>query len=244
MSARLRHIAIIMDGNGRWAKRQHSLRTKGHRAGVSAAYEVVQACVKQKIEVLSLFAMSTENFQRRPKLEIRLLMQLMKDQLFRRVDELHQNNIQLRIIGDRSVFIPSIQDEIANAETLTENNTGLILNIAVNYSGRWDTVQAVRKLIQRHDIGELSLQDIDENSLSHYHCLHDLPDPDLLIRTGGDSRISNFYLWQLAYTELYFSEQYWPDFDKDSLQQAIDCFAQRQRRYGKTGCQIKEENYA
>ncbi len=244
MSSILRHIAIIMDGNGRWAKQRRSLRTKGHRAGVDAAYEIVQACVKQKLEVLSFFAMSTENFQRRPKLEIRLLMQLMKEQLLGRIDELHQNNIQLRIIGDRSVFLPAMQDKIQQAETLTQNNTGLILNIAVNYSGRWDTLQAVRKLVEAHDQGKLSLDDIGEQTLAQYHCLYDLPDPDLLIRTGGDFRISNFYLWQLAYTELYFSEQYWPDFNADSLQKAIDCFARRQRRYGKTGCQIKEENYA
>ncbi len=226
---RPRHVAIIMDGNGRWAKKRMMPRIMGHRQGAVRVREVVQASVECGIEVLSLFAFSTENWQR-PQEEVSGLMRLFLESLKKERDALHKNNIRLRVIGDRSRFAAEIQQEIEAAEALTAGNCGMVLNIAANYGGRWDIVRAVQHYYQAQ--GQQA-QAITPEALEAYLSTAGLPEPDLLIRTGGEHRISNFMIWQLAYTELYFTETFWPDFDRSAYQAALEDYAVRQRRFGR-----------
>ncbi|MEY4210969.1 MAG: hypothetical protein RLZ92_1350 [Pseudomonadota bacterium] len=232
-----KHIAIIMDGNGRWAQKRLMPRIMGHHAGVRAVRKIVEYCAKSNVEVLSLFAFSSENW-RRPKDEVNLLMELFMATLQSEVDKLHNNNIRLKIIGDKSAFSDKLQEKIRSAEQQTQHNQGLTLVIAANYGGRWDITQAVQKIVDAIAIGELEAQAISEQLINQYLVTADLPEPDLFIRSGGEERISNFLLWQLAYTEFYFTEALWPDFDQSLLEQAITSFKSRQRRFGHTGEQM------
>jgi undecaprenyl diphosphate synthase len=209
----------------------------GHKAGVKVVRNIVEHCVKEKIEVLSLFAFSSENW-RRPKKEIELLMDLFMGTLQSQVDKLDKNNIKLRIIGDKAAFSAKLQNKIEQAQVQTENNTGLTLVIAANYGGRWDIAQAFQQIIKKIDGGEIQAQDVSEELIAQFLTTADLPEPELFIRTGGEERISNFLLWQLAYTEFYFTETLWPDFEPDLLADAINSFRGRQRRFGRTGNQI------
>lgn len=232
-----RHIAIIMDGNGRWAQKRLMPRIMGHHAGVKAVRKIVEYCAKQRIEVLSLFAFSSENW-RRPRDEVNLLMELFMTTLQTEVDKLDKNNIRLKIIGDRSAFPDRLQEKIRQAENQTQNNNGLILVIAANYGGRWDMTQAVRKIASGILQGHIQEQDITEELVNQHLVTAELPEPDLFIRSGGEERISNFLLWQLAYTEFYFTEKLWPDFDQLQLENAIKSFKSRQRRFGHIGEQL------
>ncbi|MGZ8151504.1 MAG: polyprenyl diphosphate synthase [Methylovulum sp.] len=236
-SANPRHIAIIMDGNGRWAQQRLMPRAFGHQAGVKAVRKIVEYCATQKIEVLTLFAFSSENW-RRPEEEVSLLMTLFMATLKREVEKLHRNNIRLRFIGDRSAFSDTLQSKMAESEAKTQDNNSLTLVIAVNYGGHWDMCQAFQKVIDKIATGELTHQKIDEQLINQYLSTADLPEPDLFIRTGGEQRISNFMLWQLAYTEMYFTATLWPDFDQHSIEHAIKSFKSRQRRFGHTGEQV------
>lgn len=234
-----RHVAIIMDGNGRWAEKRNQLRIMGHRAGVEAVRGVVESCANKGIEVLTLFAFSSENW-RRPEQEVSLLMELFMTALGIEVKRLHRNNVRLKIIGGADKFGKALQERIRKAEALTENNTGLTVVVAANYGGRWDITQATKKLARQVKQGELDVEDITPERLACHVSLHDLPEPDLFIRTGGEQRISNFMLWQLAYTELYFTDTLWPDFDKQAFEDALESFVSRQRRFGQTGKQVEE----
>lgn len=238
-----RHIAIIMDGNGRWAKRRLLPRVAGHKAGVDAVRQTVKACVKKKIEVLSLFAFSSENW-RRPEQEVNYLMELFISALERESNKLHEQNIQLRIIGNRTAFNEKLQQQMQHAEQLTANNTGLKLIIAANYGGHWDIQEALRKVAVAVEEGRLTSQMVSAQSIQQYLSLADLPDPDLFIRTSGEQRISNFFLWQLAYTELFFTDVFWPDFDEKELQKALDFYAKRERRFGYTSEQLRVDQHA
>jgi len=232
-----RHIAIIMDGNGRWAQQRHMPRAMGHKAGVSAVRAIVDYCAREEIEVLTLFAFSSENW-RRPKDEVSMLMELFIATLQKEVDKLDRNGIRLRFIGDRTAFSEKLQNKITLAEAQTQRNTGLTLVVAANYGGRWDMTQAFRRITDKIEKGELNSQDINEKLIDAHLSIADLPEPDLFIRTGGEQRISNFLLWQLAYTELYFTPTLWPDFDREALIEAIKSFKGRQRRFGHTGEQV------
>lgn len=234
-----RHIAIIMDGNGRWAKKRLLPRVAGHQAGVEAVRDVVEACGRKKIEVLTLFAFSSENW-RRPASEVGLLMELFVQTLKREVKRLHANNVRLRVIGERGAFDPKLQEGIANAEALTKDNTGLTVVIAANYGGRWDIATAARQVAEQVEMGHLKCSDVTPELLDAHLSLRGLPEPDLFIRTGGEQRISNFLLWQLAYTELYFTDVLWPDFNAAALDEAILSFSLRQRRFGRTGDQVEQ----
>lgn len=238
-----RHLAIIMDGNGRWARKRLLPRVAGHRVGLEAVRKTITACVEQGIEVLTLFAFSSENW-RRPKEEVGLLMKLFMTALDNEVRKLHKNGVRLRVIGELSAFSPELQQRIAESEALTASNTTLTLVIAANYGGRWDITQATRRLAAQVERGEIASDDIDEERIRQQLCLADLPEPDLFIRTGGEQRISNFLLWQLAYTEFYFTDLLWPAFDAEALQAALDSFAGRQRRFGRTGEQVEEAESA
>ena len=235
-----KHIAIIMDGNGRWAKKRQLPRIAGHRAGVENVRVIVQRCAELRIEALTLFAFSSENWRRPPK-EVSLLLDLFVVALEQEVDKLHDNGVRLKIIGDISAFPKKLQSRIAAAETLTENNQGLNLSIAANYGGRWDIVRSLRNLAEQVKRGELEPQDITEDLITAQVCLASLPEPDLFIRSGGEQRISNYLLWQLAYTELYFTECLWPDFDADAFDAALQSYTVRQRRFGQTGEQIESQ---
>ena len=232
-----RHVAIIMDGNGRWASRRRLPRFAGHKAGVETVKDVVRACGEKGVEVLTLFAFSSENW-RRPQEEVGLLMGLFMTALDQQVRKLHDHNIRLRIIGDRSAFSRTLQQRIEAAEALTGGNSGLNLVIAANYGGRWDVIQATRTIATRVRGGELEPDEIDSALLQSLLSLSDLPEPDLFIRTGGEKRVSNFLLWHLAYTELYFTDTLWPDFDRQAFDGALASFATRQRRFGRTGDQV------
>lgn len=227
-----------MDGNGRWAKQRLQPRFMGHRAGVRAVEGVVKHCVASGVEVLSLFAFSSENW-RRPGKEVELLMELFSHALDNQVKRLHQNNIRLKIIGDISRFSESLQQKIHHAETLTENNTSLIINIAANYGGRWDITQAVQKLAQQVANGQRMPESLTDADIAEHLITADLPEPDLFIRTGGEQRISNFLIWQLAYTELYFTDLLWPEFNAQALDQAIEWYGKRERRFGRTSEQLQ-----
>lgn len=231
------HIAIIMDGNGRWAQKRMMPRIMGHHAGVKAVRKIVEYCAKQNIKVLSLFAFSSENW-RRPKDEVSLLMELFMSTLQTQVDKLDKNNIRLRIIGDKAAFPDKLQEKIRAAEAQTAENTGLTLVIAANYGGRWDITQAAQKIAHAVKTGQIEEQAVNEDLLNRYLVTADLPEPDLFIRSGGEERVSNFLLWQLAYTEFFFTDVLWPDFDQAMMQKAIDSFKSRQRRFGHTGEQV------
>jgi len=237
------HIAIIMDGNGRWARRRGKPRTTGHQAGLKATRNIVQNCVELGIESLTLFAFSSENW-RRPDQEVGMLMDLFLRALKSEVEQLHDNGVCMRFIGDLTSFSSKLQKQMRVVEDTTRKNTVLNLSIAVNYGGRWDIAQAARKVALAVQSGEFSAQEINVETLDKYLERRDLPDPDLLIRTGGELRLSNYLLWQMAYTELYFTDTLWPDFDKQALQQAISWFSQCERRYGKTGDQLVQGSHA
>lgn len=225
-----------MDGNGRWAENRGLPRSEGHRVGVGAVKAVVESCLQKKIAVLSLFAFSSENWAR-PPMEVDFLMQLFIKALGRDIQELHQHGVCLRFTGDRSVLSKDLYTEMQMAEALTGDNNKLVLNVALNYGGKWDIVQAAKTLVNQVMNGEMSLADIDEIVFARLLNTYNLPDPDLFIRTSGEQRISNFFLWQLAYTELYFSDVHWPDFTAKEFEKALACFSMRKRRYGLTGKQ-------
>ncbi|SCK23930.1 polyprenyl diphosphate synthase [Vogesella sp. LIG4] len=230
-----RHIAIIMDGNGRWAKKRLLPRVAGHKRGLDAVRDTVKTCIDLGVEYLTLFAFSTENW-RRPADEVNFLMELFFVALDREVERLHQNNIRLRVIGSRERFSAAICQRIDAAEAKTAANGGLVLTIAADYGGRWDVLQAVNRL---HAQGAVL---IDEENLAANLSMAYAPEPDLFIRTGGEQRISNFLLWQLAYTELYFTDLLWPDFGKEALGQALSSFRSRERRFGRTSEQLPQAN--
>lgn len=234
-----RHIAIIMDGNGRWAKQRRMPRVAGHRAGVESVRAIVQRCGELGVQVLTLFAFSSENW-RRPEQEVGLLLELFVMALQRESKKLDKRNVRLRVIGDLSRFSDKLRAEINKAEKLTEHNTGLQLVVAANYGGRWDVTQAVQTIAAQVQAGETDAADVCEANIEQYLSLSGLPEPDLFIRTGGEQRISNFLLWQLAYSELYFTDILWPDFNEDELNTALDWFAGRQRRFGRTGDQVEQ----
>ena len=234
-----KHIAIIMDGNGRWAQAQGKPRVFGHKKGVDAVRNAVMFCQKLEIPSLTLFAFSSENWQR-PEQEVSTLMELFMFVLTKEVKKLHKNNVRLRIMGELSRFSDKLQKRVAEAETLTKNNTGLCLNIAANYGGRWDITQATQKVVALVSEGKIKNEDINEDLISEHIMMADQPDLDLLIRTGGDLRISNFLLWQAAYAELYFTDILWPDFNDEAFADSIACFVSRERRFGCTGEQIKQ----
>lgn len=235
--ARPRHVAIIMDGNNRWAKARRLKGVAGHKAGVDAVRAVVETCAREGVEVLTLFAFSSENW-RRPADEVSALMRLFLIALEREVRKLHRNNIRLRIIGDRSAFNPVLRQHMDKAEALTAGNTGLTLVIAANYGGHWDITQATQRLAAEVSAGRLQPSDITDDLIQANLSIGDLPMPDLLIRTAGEQRVSNFLLWHLAYTEFYFSDVFWPDFKQDEMINALAVYAGRQRRFGQTDDQI------
>jgi undecaprenyl diphosphate synthase len=232
-----RHIAIIMDGNGRWAKRRLMPRVAGHRKGVEALRGVIRACADRGVSHLTVFAFSSENW-RRPQEEVTLLMELFMRALENEVVRLHENNIRFRLIGDLSGFSERIQTLIHDAEAMTRNNTRLTFTVAANYGGRWDIVQAVKKLMA----AGVAAEDVSETALAQQLSLADVPEPDLFIRTGGEQRISNFLMWQLAYTELYFTDALWPDFDAAALDEAIASYHTRERRFGRTSEQVQAKS--
>lgn len=234
-----RHVAIIMDGNNRWAK-QRPGQISGHRAGVEAIRDVLRGCESHGIEVLTLFAFSSENWLR-PEKEVKELMSLFESYLQNEVRELHKQGIQLRFIGRRDRLEPSLVKKMQQVEELTQTNTERVLVLAVDYGGRWDIAQACRKAIEQAEAEGISAQ-FGEEDFARYLSLADLPEPDLCIRTGGEYRISNFLLWQFSYTELYFTDCYWPDFDQQELDKAVDTFAGRQRRFGRTTEQVANQS--
>ena len=232
-----RHIAIVMDGNGRWAKARHRPRSFGHRAGQKAVRSTIEFCLRRGIAALTLFAFSSENWQR-PKDEVGALMELFLKALDREVNELHGYGVRIRFIGELSAFAPALRERMHAAMAKTSGNEKLALNIAVNYGGRWDIANAAKQAALALQNGEFAPDALDEKTIARYFCLADLPPVDLFIRTGGERRISNFLLWQTAYSELYFSDVLWPDFDNACLEQALQEFARRERRYGKTSAQV------
>lgn len=226
------HIAVVMDGNGRWAESRGLPRIEGHKAGVAAVKRLIASCLEKKLPTVSLFAFSSENWSR-PDQEVHFLMELFVDSLNKELSELNQHDIRLRFTGDRSPLSDKLQKKMQEAEMLTQKNDQLTLNIMVNYGGKWDIVTAAKKMSQAIMSGQLQLADVNEQVFAQFLDTDDLPCPDLFIRTSGELRISNFFLWQLAYTELYFTQTYWPDFDEQQLDLALDAFQARQRRFGK-----------
>jgi undecaprenyl diphosphate synthase len=232
-----KHVAIIMDGNGRWAESRGKHRVFGHKHGVKSLRKTISFANEKKIKALTIYAFSSENWKR-PEKEVNMLMELFFNVLGSEIKKLHKHNIKLSIIGDISGFSERLQKKVAQAEKLTENNTGLVLNVAANYGGRWDITQAVKQLVIQVEKGELRADQITEERLTNVINLNQLPAVDLMIRTGGDHRISNFLLWQLAYAELYFSDVLWPDFDANAFQDALDAFSGKERRFGQTSEQV------
>ena len=235
-----RHVAIVMDGNNRWAKRRHLPGVAGHKAGVKAVKIAIEQAARLEVEVLTLFAFSSENWQR-PEQEVNALMQLFLNALQKEVKKLHEHNIRLTIMGDVTGFSPILQEHIASAQELTKDNTGLKLVVAANYGGRWDIAHAAQNIAKDVLSGKLSADMITPEVFARYTCLNDFPEPDLCIRTGGELRISNFMLWQFAYTELVFSDALWPDFDETNFWSAIEEYNSRTRRFGRTDEQLKED---
>jgi undecaprenyl diphosphate synthase len=231
------HVAIIMDGNGRWARSHGFPRAAGHRASVKVVRKIVEECARRDIEYLTLFAFSSENW-RRPPDEVGMLMSLFLDVLQREVDDLHRNGVRLRFLGDRKLLGAVLAQRMADAESMTAANAGLGLMVALGYGGRWDLTQACRSLAAEVAAGTLLPSEIGESHIAARLALAGIPDPDLLIRTGGEQRISNFLLWNLAYTEMYFSDVLWPEFGAAHLDAALKFFAQRERRFGKTSAQL------
>ncbi|MEZ5661596.1 MAG: polyprenyl diphosphate synthase [Burkholderiaceae bacterium] len=232
-----RHVAIVMDGNGRWAQRRHLPRVAGHAKGVDAVRSTVEAAVQQGIEYLTLFAFSSENW-RRPAEEVSVLMRLFMSALEKEIVQLRANDIRLRVIGDLARFDPKLQRLIEQAQARTAQNSGLVLTVAANYGGRWDILNAMATLMRERPELCQGGGEISEADLAPYLALAYAPEPDLFIRTGGEQRISNFLLWQLAYTELYFTELFWPDFGAAALAEAVSAFQRRERRFGRTGAQV------
>ena len=235
------HIAVVMDGNGRWANKRYLPRAAGHKAGVTATRKIVENCALNKITALTIFAFSSENWNR-PKSEVSTIMTLFLTTISAEVKKLHKKNVRVRFIGERSRFTQKLQNSINESEDLTKNNDGLQLNIAANYGGRWDVVNACKSLIEKIQNNKMTLDEVTENSFNDYTSLSTIPEPDLFIRTGGEQRISNFLIWQLAYTELYFVDTLWPDFSDEEFSTALSWYASRQRRFGKTGQQILDES--
>jgi len=229
------HVAIIMDGNGRWARRRRLPRIAGHRRGAEAVRAALRACADRGVEYLTLFAFSSENWRRPPE-EVALLMKLFRTALEREVDELHASGVRLKVVGDTRRFDPKLRKLIEHGEELTAQNRRLTLTIAANYGGRWDILQAMSRLLK----DKPSLEQVDEDLLAPYLAMSYAPEPDLFIRTGGEQRISNFLLWQLAYSELYFTDTLWPDFDAAALDAAIASFRGRERRFGRTSEQLEQ----
>ena len=236
-----KHIAIIMDGNGRWAKNKSQPRVAGHRAGVKTLRKLIEHAVRIQLNTMTVYAFSRENWQR-PEKEVTLLMDLFMTALNSEVKDLHENNVCLKFIGDKADFSEKLQKTIKQSEDLTCNNSGLSLNVAANYSGRWDITQALQSIADDIVAGNLNNKQVDESLINEKLCLAKEVEPDLFIRTGGEQRISNYFLWQLAYTELYFTDTLWPDFSPDELDKAINWFNNRQRRFGKTSEQIEKQN--
>ena len=236
-----RHIAIVMDGNGRWATRRRRPRSFGHRQGQKAVRSAIEFCRRQGVESLTLFAFSSENWNR-PQSEVGALMQLFMKALEREVDELHAHGVRIDFVGDLSAFSAELVQRMQAAMARTLGNASLRLNVAVNYGGRWDIVQAARAIAQSVLRGELDPSAIDEAIFARHVCLADQPPVDLFIRTGGEMRLSNFVLWQVAYAELYFTEALWPDVNADILAAALAEYAQRERRYGLTSAQVRAAN--
>jgi undecaprenyl diphosphate synthase len=234
-----KHLAVIMDGNGRWAERRHRPRTLGHRAGARAVQVCLDFCLKEGIRSLTLFAFSSENWNR-PADEVGALMKLFLRMLDNEVEELHRRGARINFIGERGEFSPVIQEKMARAEALTRDNNAITANIAAGYGGRWDIVNAARALAAEVAAGRLQPAQIDEALFNQHLSLFGQDPPDLFIRTGGDLRVSNFLLWQLAYTELWFTETLWPDLDETTLRQALSDFANRERRFGLTSAQVTE----
>ncbi len=241
ISSKPRHIAIIMDGNGRWARRRGLPRVAGHRRGVETVKNMVPICGKRGIPYLTLFAFSSENWNR-PSAEVKLLIELLHTTLENEMRRLHEHKVRLRVIGELSRFPRKLQSKIDEAHELTRSNRALNLTIAINYGGQWDMTQACQSLAELVAAGEMTPDAITPALIESHLCTSELPPPDLFIRTGGEQRISNFLLWQLAYTELYFSDTYWPDFDEQCVDEALAHFAGRQRRFGKTGEQVRGES--
>jgi undecaprenyl diphosphate synthase len=233
-----RHIAIVMDGNGRWAKKRNRPRSMGHQAGLKALRATIEYCVKSGVQTLTAFAFSSENWNR-PAGEVSRLMELFLRALDKEARELHENGICLRFVGDKTAFKASIQKKMVEAEKMTVDNKRLTANIAVNYGGRWDITQAAVKMAKAVAQGHLPADDVNESHLAQFLSLAKSPDPDLFIRTGGEMRISNFLLWQSAYTEFYFTPVLWPDFGVQELDQAISAFQSRERRFGQTSEQVR-----
>ncbi len=235
-----RHIAIVMDGNGRWAKRRGMPRVAGHRAGAKAVRKAIKFAATRNVEVLTLFALSVENKNKRPATEVSYLMSLFLESLQKNTTDLHKNNIKIKIVGDHADFNEKLLEQIKRTELLTQNNTGMTLNVAINYSGRWDIVQATQKIADTVARRGMDVNAINDTLMQQHLCFNDVPEPDLLIRTSGEQRISNFMLWQFAYTELYFTPVFWPDFNDKVFEEALAFFATRQRRFGL----ISEQAYA
>lgn len=233
-----KHIAIIMDGNGRWAKARGLPRAEGHRQGTENLRRIIRACVEFGVEILTIYAFSTENW-RRPPLEVRLLMTILETVIDRELRELNENGVQIRHIGRLDQIAPALQKKIRYACDFTKDNHRLILNVAFNYGGRDEIVQAVRRIVSEG----IPADQIDEELLNRYMYTGDLPDPDLIIRTSGELRISNFLIWQGAYAEYYVTPTYWPDFGKDELRKALDEYNHRKRRFGKTDEQLTEDEF-
>jgi undecaprenyl diphosphate synthase len=236
-----RHIAIIMDGNGRWAQKHTLGRIRGHHKGAKSVRTVVRACREIGIQYLTLYAFSTENWER-PDEEVQALMRLLEDYLTKEVAELNEQGIRLTAIGDTARLNPAVQEKLKDAMEITKANDKMTLNLALSYGGRDEIIHAVKTIVRDHQDGKIDAGGIDKEVFSNYLYTSDIPDPDLLIRTSGECRISNFLLWQLAYAELYFTKVLWPDFSKDDLYRAIDSYQKRERRFGLTGEQLKEDN--
>ena len=234
-----RHIAVIMDGNNRWSKQHNKNGVSGHRAGAVAARNLVEHCLNRNIEVLTLFVFSSENWLR-PKKEVISLMALFLNVLQKNeISKLHKKNIKVRFIGSRERFASKLIALMENAEKLTASNTGMTVVVAADYGGHWDMANAAKVVAEKVELGEIKAKDVNEDVVGAHMALADLPMPDLCIRTGGEQRISNFLLWQFAYTELYFTETYWPDFDEKEFEKALEDFAGRQRRFGKVSDQLE-----
>ena len=238
-----RHVAVIMDGNGRWAKSRGQSRVMGHKKGAESVRQIIRSCGDQGVEYLTLFAFSSENWKR-PTREVKLLMELFISVLEKDIDALVENGVRLRVIGDLERFGKRINKLIKKAEMRTASNDRMHLMIAANYGGRWDIAQACKRLVEMSRSGEISPDDIDEDLFGHFLITDEIPDPDLFIRTGGEKRISNFLIWQLAYSELYFTDVLWPDFSKDNFIDALEWFASRERRFGKTSEQLSKADHA
>lgn len=229
-----KHVAIVMDGNGRWAEHRGLARVEGHKAGVEPVKKIIKHCLEKNIPCLSLFAFSSENWSR-PSEEVHFLMELFLESLKNELPQLHEHGIRMRFTGDRSQLSSVLQQQMLDAQLMTQMNSRLIVNVVVNYGGKWDIVHAAKKMAKALLDKELKLEEINDSKFASFLDTNGLPDPDLFIRTSGELRISNFYLWQLAYTELYFTKVNWPDFDEQEFDKALESFSTRKRRFGSVG---------